>query len=85
MSDIVIYSSMLCGYCHAAKRLFDDKGVTYKEITVDADPALRQQARERSGQVTVPQIWIGERHVGGYTDLAGLDQQGKLDALLGLD
>jgi len=84
MDDIVIYSSVLCGYCHAAKRLLDAKGVNYLEVTVDGNPQIRQQAMERSGQRTVPQIWIGERHIGGFTDLAMLDQQGELDDLLGL-
>lgn len=84
MNDIVIYSSMLCGYCHAAKRLLSAKGAEFREISVDGDPAMRAQAMERSGQRTVPQIWIGERYIGGFTDLASLDQQGELDSLLGL-
>lgn len=84
MIDIVIYSSALCGYCHAAKRLLDSKGFVYQELAVDGNPELRQQVMERSGQRTVPQIWIGERHIGGFTDLARLDQQGELDNLLGL-
>lgn len=83
MPDVTLYSSTLCGYCHAAKRLLEGKNVDYNEVVVDGQPELRQQVRERSGQRTVPQIWIGDQHIGGFTDLAALEQQGKLDALLG--
>lgn len=82
MSKVVIYSSRLCGYCFAARRLLEEKAAQYQEISVDGRPDTRQQLRELSGQSTVPQIWIGETHVGGYTDLLALEQKGELDALL---
>jgi glutaredoxin 3 len=65
-----------------AKRLLDDKGVRYEEIPVDMDVKRRAEMEQRSGRRTVPQIWIGERHVGGYDDLAALERAGQLDALL---
>ncbi|MCH1488345.1 MAG: glutaredoxin 3 [Pseudomonadales bacterium] len=82
MHDIVIYSSSLCGFCHAAKHLLANKGLAFEEILVDNQPALRADVMQRSGQRTVPQIWIGEHHVGGYTDLAELDKRGELEQLL---
>lgn len=83
MPRIEIYTSPLCGYCHAAKRLLADKGVTYTEIDVARDPAKRQEMMSRAkGRHTVPQIFIGETHVGGYDDMAALDRNGKLDPLL---
>ncbi len=82
MVEVTLYSSRYCGYCMAAKRLLDGKSVAYSEINVDGQPELRREIAQRSGQRTVPQIWIGEMHVGGFTDLAALEQQGKLDALL---
>lgn len=83
MPRIEIYTSPLCGYCHAAKRLLADKGVTYTEIDVARDPAKRQEMMTRAkGRHTVPQIFIGETHVGGYDDMAALDRNGKLDPLL---
>ena len=83
MPRIEIYTSPLCGYCHAAKRLLADKGVSYTEIDVARDPARRQEMMSRAkGRHTVPQIFIGEIHVGGYDDMAALDRNGKLDPLL---
>ena len=83
MPNIEIYTSPLCGYCHAAKRLFADKGVTYTEYDVARDPSKRQEMMGRAnGRHTVPQIFIGDTHVGGYDDMAALDRSGKLDPLL---
>lgn len=83
MPRIEIYTSPLCGYCHAAKRLLADKGVTYVEIDIARDPAKRQEMTGRAnGRHTVPQIFIGDTHVGGYDDMAALDRTGKLDPLL---
>lgn len=79
---VTIYTSALCGYCAMAKRLLDDKGVRYDEIPVDMDVKRRAEMEQRSGRRTVPQIWIGDRHVGGYDDLAALERAGQLDALL---
>jgi glutaredoxin 3 len=83
MTPIEIYTSTTCGYCHAAKRLLDQKGVSYSEIDVGSQPALRQQMMARAqGRYTVPQIFIGETHVGGCDDLYALERAGKLDPLL---
>ena len=82
MSKIEIYTTPTCPYCHAAKALLSDKGVDYTEITV-LDPDLRAAMTERAhGRRTVPQIFSGETHVGGYDDMAALDRAGGLDKLL---
>lgn len=82
MAKVEIYTTPTCPYCHAAKSLLSEKGVDYTEITV-LDPALREKMTERAhGRRTVPQIFIGETHVGGYDDMAALDRQGGLDTLL---
>ena len=83
MQPVEIYTTPFCPYCHAAKRLLDRKGVTYREIDVSQDPALRQAMTQRAhGRRTVPQIFIGPVHVGGSDDLHALDHAGKLDPLL---
>lgn len=82
MKSVEIYTSPLCGYCHAAKRLLRDKGVSYSEIDVSRDPQKRQEMMSRAGRHTVPQIFVGETHVGGCDDLYALDRAGKLDPLL---
>ena len=79
---IVMYASPFCGYCSAAKRLLAEKGVEYAEIDVVAEPERRIEMMERSGRRTVPQIFIGAKHVGGYDDLKALDVNGELDELL---
>ncbi|MEO5806572.1 glutaredoxin 3 [Devosia sp.] len=82
MPKIEIYTTPTCPYCHAAKSLLADKGADYTEITV-LDPELRAAMTQRAhGRRTVPQIFIGETHVGGYDDMAALDRQGGLDSLL---
>ena len=80
--EIVVYTSPFCGYCAAAKRLLDKKGVPYTEVDVLAEPAQRTTMMERSGRRTVPQIFIGSRHIGGYDDMKALDDAGGLDPLL---
>ncbi len=82
MSNIVIYTANLCGYCTMAKRLLDNKGVAYTEINVDAEPGLREALIQKSKRRTVPQIYIGDYHVGGFDDLVALDRQKGLDPLL---
>ena len=82
MAQVTMYTTAVCPYCINAKRLLAEKGVTPEEIRVDQNPEARQFMMEKSGQRTVPQIWIGDVHVGGFTDLRALDQAGKLDALL---
>jgi glutaredoxin 3 len=83
MSAVKMYSTGACPYCQMAERLLVSKGVAALEkIRVDLEPAKRAEMMERTGRRTVPQIYIGETHVGGYDELAALDQAGKLDALL---
>jgi len=82
MSKITMYSTSWCGFCVMARRLLESKGQTWEEIDVDAESGRREEMIQRSGRRTVPQIWIGELHVGGYDDLAALERAGKLDALL---
>lgn len=82
--DIVMYSTAFCGYCQRARNLFERKGATVREIKIDEDMAERDVMLKRSGgRRTVPQIFIGDRHVGGYDELAALDRAGQLDPLLG--
>lgn len=83
MQPVTIYSSPFCGFCHAAKRLLNEKGVAYDEIDVIQAPERRQEMMERAhGRHTVPQIFIGATHVGGCDDLYDLERAGKLDPLL---
>jgi len=83
ISDIVIYSSSWCGYCARARALLEGKGVPFREVKVDEDPADRAAMVARSGgRRTVPQIFIGDRHVGGFDELYSLDRSGELDTLL---
>lgn len=79
---IVMYTTNWCPYCERARRLFKAKGATFDEIDVESAPEKRAEMLSRSGRRTVPQIFIGEQHVGGSDDLAELDSAGKLDALL---
>ena len=82
MPEVVVYTTSICPYCIRAKRLLDSKGVGYREIKVGGNPQLRAEMEQRSGRYTVPQIWIGERHIGGCDDLYALERAGKLDPLL---
>jgi len=77
-----MYSTPLCGYCAAAKRLLAQKEVEYEDIDIYMDTARRAEMIERSGRRTVPQIFIGNTHVGGFDDLNALEQRGELDPLL---
>ena len=83
MKQVDIYTSPLCGFCHAAKRLLNEKGVNFSEIDVLAQPDRKPEMIQRAnGGRTVPQIFIGDTHVGGCDDLYALDRAGKLDSLL---
>jgi len=83
MKPVEIYTSPICGYCHAAKRLLNQKGVEYSEIDVIAHPDRKPEMIERAnGRRTVPQIFVGGTHVGGCDDLYELEQAGKLDPML---
>lgn len=82
MAKVEIYTTPTCPYCHAAKAMLRDKGVDYSEIDV-LDPEMRASMTQRAhGRRTVPQIFVGETHVGGYDDMAALERSGKLDPLL---
>ena len=83
MPDVTMYATKYCPYCMRARALLKDKEVEYTEIDVDAKPRERVVMRERTGRTSVPQIFIGETHVGGCDDLYALHKAGELDALLG--
>ncbi|MDT8453357.1 MAG: glutaredoxin 3 [Gammaproteobacteria bacterium] len=80
--EIIIYSSKFCGFCVAAERLFKSKDIEYKLIKVDEDPSQFEHMVEITGRRTVPQIYIGDYHVGGFDDLSAINQTGELKALL---
>ncbi|MFT5868706.1 MAG: glutaredoxin 3 [Paracoccaceae bacterium] len=83
MQTVEIYTSPLCGFCHAAKRMLNDKGISFAEYDVGRNPDKRQEMLGRAnGRHTVPQIFIGDNHVGGYDDMATLERNGKLDLML---
>jgi glutaredoxin 3 len=83
MTRVTIYTTALCPYCHAAKRLLSEKGVSYDEIDVTFKPSERAAMTARAGgRRTVPQIFVGETHVGGCDDLYAIEQDGELDMLL---
>lgn len=82
MSDIVMYTTQFCPYCVRAKQLLAQKQVEVKEVRVDLNPEERATMMRLSGRRTVPQIWIGETHVGGFDDLWALDRKGELDSML---
>lgn len=82
MSKIVMYTTRVCPYCVSAKQYLARKGVVAEEIRVDEDPAQREVMMARTRRTSVPQIFIGDTHVGGYDDLVALDRAGGLDPLL---
>jgi glutaredoxin 3 len=82
MPKILIYTAHRCGYCVMAKRLLDSKNVTYTEINVDEQAGMREEMMTKTRRRTVPQIYIGDFHVGGFDDLNALNQAGKLNVLL---
>lgn len=83
MQPVTMYTKPFCGFCLAAKRLLKNKGVPFNEIDIQARPELRAEMIQKSGGgFTVPQIWIGETHVGGFDDMFDLEQMGKLDPML---
>lgn len=81
-SAVTLYTTRFCPYCIRARDLLDAKGVPYRDIAVDSDPQLRREVMARSGQRTVPQIWIGEQHIGGCDDMLLLERLGHLDELI---
>ena len=83
MAKVMMYSTGVCPYCTMAEKLLRTKGVAeIEKVRVDLDPARREEMMQKTGRRTVPQIYIGETHIGGFDDLSALDKAGGLDALL---
>jgi len=82
MTKILIYSANLCPYCTMAKKLLERKGLEYSEINIDSKPELREEMMKKTQRRTVPQIYIGDYHVGGFNELYILEQNKQLDELL---
>jgi glutaredoxin 3 len=82
MQQVIVYTTETCPYCVRAKRLLEQKGVAYQEIRVDLDLTKREEMMTRTNRRTVPQIFVGDTHVGGCDDLYALEREGKLDSLL---
>ena len=83
MENVVIYTKNYCPYCVRAKSLLSEKGVKFREVHLDQEPEKFQELKEKTGLMTVPQIFINEKLVGGFDDLSSLEQAGELDSLLG--
>jgi glutaredoxin 3 len=84
MTTVTIYTKPSCTSCFAAKSLLNGKGISFNEISIDSDPDAAVSLAWRTGRATVPQIFVGTKHIGGYDDLAALESAGNLDAELGL-
>jgi glutaredoxin 3 len=82
VAKVLMYLTAACPFCQSADRLLQQKGAEVERIRVDLEPARRAEMQRKSGRRTVPQIWIGERHIGGCDDLYALDRKGELDPLL---
>ena len=82
MAHVTIYTRPGCGYCTRALMLLQDKGADFTEVQAGFDPALRQEMMQRSGRATFPQIFVGEKHIGGCDDMMLLERRGELDPLL---
>lgn len=82
MQPVLMYSTAYCPFCVRAKQLLKSKGVAFEDVAVDRDQKLRQEMMQKSGQHTVPQIWVGDYHVGGCDELFDLERKGELDRLL---
>lgn len=82
-TTVLMYTTLYCPYCVAARNLLDARSVEYTDLAVDGNAELRAEMSRLSNARTVPQIWINDTHVGGYTELAALERSGKLDLLLG--
>ena len=79
---ITLYTSATCGYCMAAKNFLKSKALTWREVRIDLDPVERERMMALARRTSVPQIFVGETHVGGYDDMIALHREGKFDALL---
>ena len=82
MAQVVIYSTATCPFCMMAKRLFDDKGVDYQIIDIGNDSAKWADMEAKTGRNTVPQVFIGDHHIGGFDELSAADKRGEIDPLL---
>lgn len=82
MMRVAIYTARLCPFCMLARRLLNSKGVAYEEIPIDGDAVLRDEVATRSGQRTVPQIFVDDKPIGGYSELVALQRAGQLDDIL---
>ena len=82
MNKIIVYSTLICPYCNAAKRLLQQKDLEYQEIRVDLNLTERQDMIQKSGRTSVPQIFINDQHIGGFDELNALNRSGKLDQIL---
>jgi len=82
MVQVLMYCTAACPFCQSAERLLVEKGARIEKVRVDLEPERRGEMTQKSGRYTVPQIWIGERHIGGCDDLYALDRKGGLDSLL---
>ena len=82
MSQVTVYVTNYCPYCNAAEKFLRDHAVPFERVDVTHDPAMRQRLVELTGMRTVPQVFVGERSVGGYTDMLGLHRRGELEPLL---
>jgi glutaredoxin 3 len=82
MARVLMYCTSACPFCQSAERLLVQKGASIEKVRVDLEPERRGEMMQKSGRQTVPQIWIGERHIGGCDDLYALDRKGGLDSLL---
>jgi len=85
MNSVVLYTTRFCPYCVRAKTLLNSKGIEFEEIAVDNEPSLRREMMAKCGRHTVPQIWIGDQHIGGCDELYALERKGKLDQVLELE
>ena len=79
---VLMYATAACPFCQSAERLLQAKGARIEKVRVDLEPARRAEMTQKSGRQTVPQIWIGSRHIGGCDDLYALEREGRLDPLL---
>jgi len=82
VAQVLMYCTAACPFCQSAERLLEQKGARVEKVRIDLEPGRRDEMMQKSGRRTVPQIWIGERHVGGCDDLYALDREGGLDPLL---
>ena len=82
MSHVVLYGTRFCPFCTAARRLLTNKGIDYQDISVDNNPELRGKLITKSGRNTVPQVWFGTQHIGGFDELRDLERQSNFDAML---